>query len=112
MRPLAIAREAQPCPQGGDLLSVQQAFGVALAGVRSIAETELLDLTRVAGRILAQTIKADAPHPRFDYSAMDGYAIDTAALPSSLPVRLKVSGSVAADRTARNVTLRQGCAIR
>jgi hypothetical protein len=35
-----------------------------------IAETELVDLFAATGRILAQPIKADAPLPRFDYSAM------------------------------------------
>jgi molybdopterin molybdotransferase len=71
-----------------------------------------VDLTLVAGRVLAQTIKADAPHPRFDYSAMDGYAVDTSTLPSSLPIRLKVSGSATANRIVKTKALQMDCAVR
>ena len=67
-------------PGGGDLVSVEQARAIGLAGARPIAETELVELSAVAGRVLAQPIRADAPLPRFDHSAMDGYAVDTSGL--------------------------------
>ena len=54
-----------------------QALAIRLAEARPIAETELVDLSEVTGRVLAQAIRADAPLPRFDYSAIDGYAVDT-----------------------------------
>ena len=96
----------------GDLVSVEQALATGLAEAQPIVETELVDLSAVTGRILAQTIKADAPLPRFDYSAMDGYAVDTSSLSAGLPIRLKLTGSIAASRTVGNPVLRSGCAFR
>ena len=66
----------------------------------------------MTGRILAQAIKADAPLPRFDYSAMDGYVVDTSSLAAEFPVRLKVAGSIAARRTVGKPVLQDGCAFR
>jgi len=99
-------------PAREDLVSVEQALATGLAEARAIAETELVDLSAATGRILAQPIKADAPLPRFDYSAMDGYAVDTSILSAEIPIRLKVTGSIAASRTLGNLVLRNGCAFR
>lgn len=99
-------------PARGDTVSVQQALATGLAETQPIAETELVDLSVVTGRILAQPIKADTPLPRFDYSAMDGYAVDTTGLSAGIPIRLKIAGSIAASRTIRNPVLRKGCAFR
>ena len=85
---------------------MEQALAIGLAEARPIAETELVDLSAVTGRILAQPIKADAPLPRFDYSAMDGYAVDTSSLSAEFPARLTVAGSIAARRTVGNPVLR------
>ncbi|WP_028345509.1 molybdopterin molybdotransferase MoeA [Bradyrhizobium murdochi] len=98
-------------PNAG-LLSVAQALAIGLAKARPVAETELVDLSGVTGRILAQSIKADAPLPRFDYSAMDGYAIDTSSLSAGGPTRLKVIGSIAARRTVGKPVLQDGSAFR
>jgi molybdopterin molybdotransferase len=95
-----------------DLVSVERALAIGLSEARPIAETELVDLSAVAGRILAQPIKADEPLPRFDYSAMDGYAVDTDSLGIEFPVRLKVAGSIAARRTVDEPVLQAGCAFR
>jgi molybdopterin molybdotransferase len=97
---------------GGDLVSVEQARTIGLAEARPIAETELVDLSAVAGRILAQPIRADAPLPRFDHSAMDGYAVDTSGLAAEFPARLRVAGSIAARRTVGKPVLQDGCAFR
>jgi molybdopterin molybdotransferase len=95
-----------------DLVSVEQALAIGLSEARPIAETELVDLSAVAGRVLAQPIKADEPLPRFDYSAMDGYAVDTGSLATEFPARLKVAGSIAARRTVGRPVLQDGCAFR
>ncbi len=95
-----------------DLVSVEQALAIGLSEARPLAETELVDLSAVAGRILAQPIKADEPLPRFDYSAMDGYAVDTDSLGAEFPARLKVAGSIAACRTVGKPVLRDGNAFR
>ena len=96
----------------GKIVSVEQALATGLTESQPIVETELVDLSEVTGRILAQPLKADTPLPRFDYSAMDGYAVNTASLSEAFPVRLKISGSVAASRTIGNPVLRDGCAFR
>jgi molybdopterin molybdotransferase len=99
-------------PSRADLVSVGQALARGIEETRPIAETELVDLSAVTGRVLAQAIQADAPLPRFDYSAMDGYAVDTSRLPADFPVRLKVAGSIAASRTIGKPELANGCALR
>jgi molybdopterin molybdotransferase len=112
--PALLQTEIDACltAASGDLVPVEQALAIGLAEARPIAETELIDLSAVAGRILAQPIKADAPLPRFDYSAMDGYAVDTSGLAAEFAARLKVAGSIAARRTVGNPVLQDGCAFR
>jgi molybdopterin molybdotransferase len=104
--------DACPTPASTEPVSVEQALAIGLSKARPIAETELVDLSAVAGRILAQPIKADEPLPRFDYSAMDGYAVDTDSLATEFPARLKVAGSIAARRTVGKPALQNGCAFR
>jgi molybdopterin molybdotransferase len=99
-------------PASGGLFSVEQTLAIGLAEARPIAETELVDLSAVAGRILAQPIKADAPLPRFDYSAMDGYAVDASSLAAEFPTRLTVADSIAARRTVGKPVLQDGYAFR
>lgn len=112
--PALLQPEIDACltPASTDLVSVEQALAVGLAEARPIAETELVDLSAVTGRILAQSVKADEPLPRFDYSAMDGYAVDTDSLAIEFPARLKVVGSIAARRTVGKPVLQNGCALR
>jgi molybdopterin molybdotransferase len=112
--PALLQPEIDAClsPASMDLVSVEQALAVGLAEAQPIAETELLDLSAVAGRILAQPVKADEPLPRFDYSAMDGYAVDTTSLATGFPARLMVTGSIAARRTVGKPALQDGCAFR
>jgi molybdopterin molybdotransferase len=109
---LLQSQDACLAPARDDLISVEQALAIGLTEAKPIAETELIDLCSVTGRILAQPLKADAPLPRFDYSAMDGYALDTSSLCAEFPARLKVIGSIAASRTIGNPELRNGCAFR
>ncbi len=98
--------------ESDDLVSVEQALGIGLSQSWPLAETELVDLSCAAGRILAQGIKANAPLPGFDYSAMDGYAVDTSTLVAKFPVRLQVAGTVPANRSLGNPLLRGGCTFR
>lgn len=112
--PALLRPEIDACvtPASTDLVSVEQALAIGLSVARPIAETELVDLSAVAGRVLAQPIKADEPLPRFDYSAMDGYAVDTDSLATEFPARLKVTGSIAARRAVGKPVLQNGCALR
>lgn len=98
--------------RGDDLVSVEQALATGLAEARPIVETELVDLSGVTGRILAQAVKADGPLPRFDYSAMDGYAVDTSSLSAEFPARLKIAGSIAATRAIGKPVLENGSTFR
>jgi molybdopterin molybdotransferase len=112
--PALLQAQTDVCssPATGDLVSVEQALAIGLAEARPIAETELIDLDDAAGRILAQAVKADSPLPRFDYSAMDGYAVDTSTLTAGLPGRLRIAGTVAANRTVGHPVLQHGCTFR
>ncbi len=53
--------------------------------------SERVSLRQAAGRVLAEDVRASTPLPRFDYSAMDGYALSAASVtgdgPWSLPLR-------------------------
>ncbi|PAY04664.1 MULTISPECIES: molybdopterin molybdotransferase MoeA [Bradyrhizobium] len=109
---LQTQHDACLAPAKGGIVSVRDALATGLAEAQPIVETELVDLSAVAGRVLAEPIKADDPLPRFDTSAMDGYAVDTASLPEFVPIRLKVTGSIAAGRTVGSPVLRKGGAFR
>jgi molybdopterin molybdotransferase len=62
--------------------------------------TERVSVRDAAGRVLAVDLVADVPLPRFDYSAMDGYAIAVDDLAGDGPWRLVVDGVSAAGRRA------------
>jgi molybdopterin molybdotransferase len=72
------------------VLSFAEALRRVLDGVEPLG-SERLGLRAAAGRVLAQDVIANTPLPRFDYSAMDGYAVATrdfvAGASGSLPVR-------------------------
>jgi molybdopterin molybdotransferase len=55
-------------------------------GIESVALDDAL------GRVLAETLTAGAPLPAFDYSAMDGYALNTDHLTPEGPWSLPLSG--------------------
>lgn len=73
------------------MLSFEEALAriLSLAAPVLPAETTLID--DVDGRILGEDILATVDLPRFDYSAMDGYAVSTHDF-GALPVRLPVIG--------------------
>jgi molybdopterin molybdotransferase len=73
-------------------------------------DTLVANLANVTGRILARSILADSPLPRFDYSAMDGYAINSAEIGSG--ATLDVVGQAAAGRTDVALRLNGSGAIR
>ncbi|MGH7270362.1 MAG: gephyrin-like molybdotransferase Glp, partial [Polyangiaceae bacterium] len=66
------------------MLSFEEARDRLLSGVACI-EAERAPLSSVAGRVLAEDVVARGPLPPFDHSAMDGYAIATAALSGDTP---------------------------
>ena len=75
-----------------DLLSVEEALARVLSLARPLGTVEV-DLKDAAGMVLAEDIRAGAPVPPHDNSALDGYALraaDIAAADPENPVRLEV----------------------
>jgi molybdopterin molybdotransferase len=62
-----------------------------LAGVRRMGP-ERVAVGEAAGRVLAEDLVAHEPLPRFDHSAMDGYAVATADLDGGGPFTLDLAG--------------------
>lgn len=93
-------------------MTVTQGATEALASVAE-AQQRLLDLTKrigaedvpledAWGRVLAEPLRALSDLPRFDNSAMDGYAVraaEIAGASNETPARLPVRGEVAAGET-------------
>jgi molybdopterin molybdotransferase len=76
-------------------------------------DTTTVPLDLALGHALAEDIRVPFPLPRFDNSAMDGFAVrshNTAAAVSGNPVRLTIKSTVYAG--ARKGTLRSGQACR
>src|SRR5438552_3680163 len=60
------------------MLTFFEARARLLASVRRV-DVERVPLERAAGRVLAADAIAEVPLPRFDFSAMDGYALAAAS---------------------------------
>ena len=90
------------------LLSVNDARERILAALNAVTTTRL-PLDRVAGRVLAEEIRAESDYPRFDNSSMDGFALRAE---DSAPGRtLRVVADIAAG-SASLPTLKAGEAAR
>ena len=72
---------------------------------------ERVPLRDAAGRVLSRALVARDPLPRFDNSAMDGYAIAIADLEGSGPWTLAVTGESAAGAPAPPLAPRSACRI-
>jgi molybdopterin molybdotransferase len=91
----------------GEMISVEAHLADILSTVRRLSPIQLA-ISEAEGCVLAEDITASRPLPPFDNSAMDGYALiaaDVAEASKDAPVRLRVSGEVAAgDSGAYAVT--------
>lgn len=79
------------------MLSFEEARSLLL-GRATPLPAERVALTQAFGRVLAEAVSANANLPPFAYSAMDGYALATAALSGDAPFELPVVGE---SRTGR-----------
>ena len=64
-----------------------------------LLNSKTISIKNLNGRVLAENIRASFSMPRFDNSAMDGFAVrskDTLGAKKNSPVTLKLVGSVAA----------------
>lgn len=77
------------------MLSVGEARARVLAAVAPVGTEEVL-VGDALGRVLAQELSAPHALPRFDNSAMDGYAVVGADFAGTSPVELEVVGEVRA----------------
>ncbi|WP_026120118.1 molybdotransferase-like divisome protein Glp [Nocardiopsis potens] len=92
--------------------SVEQHIADILGVVRPVAPIEL-DLQRAHGAVLAEDVYSAVSLPRFDNSAMDGYAVhaaDVAAAREDAPVRLPVAADIAAGDASAHTVLSGHCA--
>jgi len=83
------------------MLELEDAQARILAAIRPLP-LEPVSLRAAAGRILAASVTAPLDLPRFDNSAMDGYAVrsrDLQAAGPGTPVTLSLGGQVSAGET-------------
>ena len=80
-----------------ELLAFDAARSRLLADVRRMG-SERVAVGDAAGRVLSDDLVAFDPLPRFDNSAMDGYAVATADLEGSGPFSLDVAGESSAGK--------------
>ncbi|MEN6342825.1 MAG: molybdopterin molybdotransferase MoeA [Methanospirillum sp.] len=76
------------------------------------ASSEMVQIDRADGRILAETIRSNTDVPGFDRSTMDGFAFkasETADASEDSPVALRIAGSVSMGSSLR-VALEAGAA--
>ncbi len=85
------------------MISFDKALRTVLRTARPLG-IETVRLQEADGRVLAKTLKARFDMPRFDQSAMDGFAVRLSDLDGARPgspVRLELDGDIPAGRTSR-----------
>lgn len=95
------------------MISVEEALAEILSHVRPL-NPERVAILDALGRVLAEEVVSDIDIPPFDNSAMDGYAVraaDVAGASPESPMRLAVTGSVAAGYVSSG-RVEPGTAIR
>ncbi len=93
-----------------ELYSFEEARSRLLTGVRPVT-AERVPLIAAAGRVLATDLIALEPLPRFDHSAMDGYAVSSAELSGEPPWTLPVVGESTAGEDAPALAPGTSCRI-
>jgi molybdopterin molybdotransferase len=93
------------------MISVEQGLEIVLSRARSevsddFMPVEAVDLASSPGRILRESIAADADSPPFDRSIRDGFALKAADV-ASVPATLRIVGESRAGRSFDG-TLRSG----
>ncbi len=78
------------------LLSFEETMARVLAAATAPTSNELIPLPKAFGRVLSGDVYACAPLPRFDHSAMDGFAVRVADFTGDGPWTLKVIRQIAA----------------
>ncbi|MGA3302684.1 MAG: gephyrin-like molybdotransferase Glp, partial [Methylovirgula sp.] len=96
---------------GKGLLSLEEAVGLIMARVPATTARMIVLLTEAEGRVLAEDLIAPIDLPRFDNSAMDGYAVRFKDLKPGQQTKLPLAGRVAAGHALEKVPA-EPCAVR
>ena len=91
----------------------EDALNIVWGAVKPLP-VETVPLDRALGRFLARPLKARAHSPRFEQSAMDGYAVrmaDVRGATAKKPVTLRLAGEMPAG-DARTLTLKPGTTVK
>jgi molybdopterin molybdotransferase len=86
------------CGHDSPALPLSEALDRVLAAVTPVSDSEQLRIRQALGRVLASDIRAMMDVPGHDNSAMDGYALRSADVPSAAPLQLKLIGASFAGR--------------
>jgi len=78
------------------MISVRDAQAHILDGITTTAPPELLPLAASLGRVLAEDVRSEMDVPPTDNSAVDGYAVAAADIPTAGTRALEVAGDLAA----------------
>jgi molybdopterin molybdotransferase len=92
------------------MLTFHEARARLLENVRRVS-AERVALRDASFRVLSEPLVAHEPLPRFDHSAMDGYALATADLGETGPFRLAVVGESKAGHDAPRAAPGTACRI-
>ena len=82
------------------MITVEKARNIVAENLK-VLDIQQIKLQESSGRVLTEDIPALFPMPRFDNSAMDGFAVraaDTADAGKNNPVMLKMIGGVSAGQ--------------
>ncbi|WP_338691436.1 gephyrin-like molybdotransferase Glp [Bradyrhizobium sp. 26S5] len=96
---------------GGPMMSVDEAVSLIAARVSRVSDVENVRLAAADGRVLAGDIAAPLPLPPFTNSAVDGYAVASADLPTTEAQAFPLSGRVQAGASAQ-ASVKRGEAMR
>ncbi|MBS0220381.1 MAG: hypothetical protein JSR91_06530 [Proteobacteria bacterium] len=93
------------------LTTIDEAFAQIASLATTVEGMELRTPASSIGRVAARDVVAQAPLPRFDHAAMDGFGLCAVDLMRAAPFDLGVSGHVFAGSFAID-TIQQGHAVR
>lgn len=93
------------------MLTLEEALERMMQAIHPLG-TEKVSINEADGRIIASALQAGISLPRWDNSAMDGYAVLAADVPSASsenPVRLKCIGEIPAGSTSATKVISGTC---
>jgi len=98
-----MSADVSGCDQGQTLTPVREALQSIRAQLSAITTTEVLPLEAALNRVLAQDVISPIDVPGADYSAMDGYVVNSADLQGAERVSLPVSQRIPAGSVGQSL---------